>query len=368
MKLHLPVFGAVVMVMVFTLMTFGVGASPVQQEEAPSDNVSTFATDLIYPRGLKFGMDGNLYVAEAGSGGDTESMGTCADMTSMFAPYQTGMTARVSMIDGEGARTTVAENLPSAQDQFGDVLGAHDVVFLDDSLYVLVSGGGCSRGLEDFPASVVHVNDDGSTEIIADLSAYFPANPTAAAAEEDYEPDGAAYSMLAHEGNLYVVNANHAALEEVSLDGSIRRVLDLSATEGHVTPTASTLHDGDLYVGTLGKFPIEQGASTVYRVSLDGTYEAYVSGLTAVLGLAFDEQGRLYILETSTVDGELPVAGSGRVVRYSEGGDLEEIASGLSFPSGMTLGPDGALYVSHYGYGGDPSAGEIVRIEISESA
>src|SRR5690606_9564643 len=105
--------------------------------------------------------------------------------------YQIGLTARVSMIDAAGSRTTVADNLPSAQDQFGDVLGVHDVAFIDGTLYVLVSGGGCSRGLDDFPASVVRVNEDGTADIIADLSTYFATNPTAAAAEEDYEPDGA---------------------------------------------------------------------------------------------------------------------------------------------------------------------------------
>jgi glucose/arabinose dehydrogenase len=336
-----------------------------QASETLSENVEVFATGLIYPRGLKFGADGNLYVAEAGSGGDTESMGTCEGITSMFAPYQIGMTARVSVIAPMGNRVTAADNLPSAQDHYGDVLGVHDIAFIDDTLYALVSGGGCSRGLADFPASVIRVNEDGTTDIVADLSTYFANNPTAAAAEEDYEPDGAAYAMVAHEGKLYVVNANHAAFEEISLDGSVRRVADLSASEGHVTPTAAIFHNGDFYIGTLGKFPIEQGASKVYRVGLDGSIEDYALGLTAVLGVAFDDQDRLYVLETSTVDGELPVAGSGRVVRYVGDDEPEVLVTGLTFPTGMTFASDGLLYVSHHGYGGDPAAGEILRINVN---
>jgi hypothetical protein len=170
--------------------------------EAPSANVSTFATGLVYPRGLEFGPDGNLYVAEAGPSGETETMGTCEGYTSMFAPYHIGMTARVSRISSDGTRTTVADNLPSARDQFGDVLGVNDVAFIDDTLYALVMGGGCSRGFDDFPASIVRVNPDGATTIVADLSAFFTANPTAAPKEEDWEPDGAAYSMSYYSATL----------------------------------------------------------------------------------------------------------------------------------------------------------------------
>jgi hypothetical protein len=34
----------------------------------------------------------------------------------------------------------------------------------------------------------------------------------------------------------------------------------------------------------------------------------------------------------------------------------------------MAFGPDGMLYVAHYGYGGDPSKGEILRIDVSQPA
>jgi hypothetical protein len=56
------------------------------------------------------------------------------------------------------------------------------------------------------------------------------------------------------------------------------------------------------------------------------------------------------------------------VVRLTDGGALEEIATGLSFPIGMTFGPDGDLYVSNFGYGGDPTAGEVVRIDVDVAA
>jgi glucose/arabinose dehydrogenase len=87
-------------------------------------------------------------------------------------------------------------------------------------------------------------------------------------------------------------------------------------------------------------------------------------GLTAVLGLAFDRHDRLYALESTTVDNDFPQPGTGRVVRVGGDGRLHPVATGLSFPTGMAAGPDGHLYVAEHGYGGDPSAGRILRIRL----
>jgi hypothetical protein len=330
-----------------------------------SGNVSVYAADLIYPRGLEFDADGNLYVAESGNGGDEESMGTCEDYTSPFAPYHPGMTARVTMVAADGTQTVVADGLPSARDQYGDVLGVTDVAFIDGTLYALNAGGGCSRGIDELPSGVYQVNEDATSEVIGDLSAFYTANPSAAPLDDDYEPDGAANAMVAYDGKLYVVNANHAALDEVSLDGTVRRVLDISETEGHVTPAALTVYDGNFYIGTLGVFPIAVGTSVVYQVTPEGELSVYAEGLTMVIALAFDDEGQLYVLESSTIDGEFPMPGAGRVVRVAEDGTLEVVATGLSFPTGMTFGADGYLYVSNFGYGGDPTLGEVVRIDVN---
>lgn len=327
--------------------------------------VEVLATGLVYPRGLDFGHGGQLYVAEAGPGGDTVTPGTCPGYTSPFEPYHSALTARISRIDRAGHRTTVAGGLPSARDRFGDVLGAADVEVRGRTVYALVAGGGCSRGLEDTPSGVWRLNRDRSWTVVADFSRFLADNPTAAPPDDDFEPDGAVYGMVGAGRRLIVLEANHGELDKVDpASGRIRRVLDISATRPHITPTALARRGGHLYVGNLGSFPIQRGASVIVRVTLDGRHQRVVAtGLTAVLGLAFDRHGRLYALETTTVDNDFPQPQTGRVVRVT-GHGLVPVATGLSFPTAMAFGPDGHLYVSEHGYGPDPTAGRILRIRL----
>src|SRR5450755_4336960 len=117
--------------------------------------MSVITTGLNHPRGLKFGPDGNLYVAEAGTG-PTELCSTqscTALQPNVFSPYfgcPTG--GRISRINpSSGSRVTVVENLPTSvgtntDGTQADFFGPADVGFIGNKLYVLQAGAGCGHG------------------------------------------------------------------------------------------------------------------------------------------------------------------------------------------------------------------------------
>src|SRR5215468_8623889 len=99
---------------------------------------TVFATGLRFPRGLKFGPDGRLYVAESGLGGEDTTVGLC-DQDPNFGPFKSGPTSRVSIFDIHGNRTGVVDGLPSSIDIFGETFGAADVAFIGKTLYIVTN-------------------------------------------------------------------------------------------------------------------------------------------------------------------------------------------------------------------------------------
>ena len=205
--------------------------------------------------------------------------------------------------------------------------------------------------------------------MVADLSSFQKAHPVAHPEEDDFEPDGTWYGMVEARGALYAVEPNHGEIAVISpQSGEIRRLIDISASQGHIVPTAIAYHRGAFYVGNLNPFPIVAGSSKIYKITMDGHISIVVEGLTTVLGVTFDSLGRMYVLENTTGN-PFPTPGTGRVVRIKASGELEIIATGLFLPTGMAFGPDGALYVSNVGFGPPPvGLGTILKIQLGDSS
>jgi len=356
------------------------GVAARAQAPGLSSNATVFASGLNNPRGLTFGPDGNLYLAEAGLGGSASTVGSCTQVIPPVGPYSGGFSSAISRIDGtSGTVTRIVTGLPSDQTSAAigsDISGVADVAFIGSNLYGIEAGAGCSHGVAGTFNNVFRVNKDGSTKSIANLSAFIQANPDAHMNVGDFEPDGTWYGMVAAKGALYAVEPNHGEVDRVTIGGHVSRLIDVSAAafplglgapQGHIVPTAITFHDHNFYLTNLDVFdPGFQNQSRVFRITPDGRLETVAGGLNAALGVAFDGQGRLYALEAFTgFFAPAPfTVNSGMVVRLNDSGGWDTIASGLNFPTAMTFGPDGKLYVSNCGFGCPPGTGQVVRIDI----
>lgn len=328
------------------------------------------AQHLEAPRGLRFGPDGGLYVAEAGRGGSNSTVGQCPQVPGpVVGPYKGGSSARISRINVHNSTiSTVASGFPSTQDAMGDLIGVADVAFLDGTLYALVAGGGCSHGNPTSPSGIAKVDSHtGKWTLLADIGAWLKTHPANFESADDFEPDGTLYSLVAQYGVLYTVEPNHGQIIAVTPKGRITQVIDISASQGHIVPTSFAIREGVFYVGNLSLFPIDPQWARILTIShphpddlVDvppglspaAGYRVTSSkaGFTTVVAVDFGPDGLLYALELSDgPPGGFPTPTLGKVVRVLHSGAIEDVVTGLNVPTGMTFGPDGRLYVSDFG-------------------
>jgi hypothetical protein len=242
-----------------------------------------------------------------------------------------------------------------------------DIVFVDGQLYALLSGGGEDFGSIETPNGVYRVNEDGSTDLLANLSSWIGDLPPSTVAP-DYNSDGSLFDMEANEDGLLVSDAISGRLIKVGLDGTITQVADLS--EGHLVPTGVALApEGGAYVGFETAAPYVDGSSKVVQVAEDGTVTDAWTGLTMVTDIVLGPDEALYAAEMSTgnTDAEpFYQLGSGRIVRQTGPDSLEVVAEGLNLPVGLGFGPDGALYFSSPAFGADNGEGSVSRLVMTD--
>src|SRR5215211_4694202 len=323
------------------------------------------AAGLTNPRGMAWGTDGTLFVALAGTGGNTPGE------PPIELEFMGGPTASVVRIEA-GCPVAVADGLPSTRDVDGGVTGVADVAILGNQLYALEAAGGDLYGNPGTTSGVYQVNADGTTTLIAGTSAWLAANPPEAAGwtapPEGYPNPGNPFAMVGDDasGLLWVVDAINGLVFTVTPDGTLTLAANLS--QGHPVLTGIAVDPaGGIYVGNLTAAPYVNGTAKVRHVAPDGPVTDAITGLTAVTGVAVGTDGALYAIEMSTggtKDSPL-VPSSGRLVRQTEGTSFEDVVTGLMFPIGLRVGPEGALYIALPALKASDGSGQIVRVDLA---
>src|SRR5436189_2213036 len=267
------------------------------------------ATGLDNPRGLAFGPDGALYVAEAGRGGD----GPCVPGPFGEACY--GPSGGITRI-AHGRQERIVTGLSSfASPAGGLAFGAHDISFRPPggaharhgrlwrhggrhhraSAYVVV--GACFTPNETC-GRLLKLTGHGGWRTVADLNAFEVQNNPDGLHPGESDP----YAVLALRGEQIVADAAGNDLLRVSRDGqiSVLAVFPQRTVTGpggtpvmmDAVPTSVAVGpDGALYVAQLTGAPFPVGAARIYRLVPGGAPEVYAGGFTNVIDIAFARDG-----------------------------------------------------------------------------
>ncbi len=359
-------FGVGVILFAFLALVFLLAAGPT----AADTSWQTIASGLDNPRGITAGPDGELYVAEAGRGGD----GPCAAGPEGEVCF--GMTGAITKIH-DGTQTRVITGLPSlaAADGSG-ATGVHDLSLRgsDVAYFTLGLGGNLDYRAIFGPegATLGHLG-------VAKFSANFWRPLVDLAGYETAEnPDGAQidsnpYGIAPQGGKPVLVDAGGNSLLWIGHTPQTLAIFPVRFVPSpfnpndlfpmDAVPTAVDRGpDGAWYVSQLTGFPFPVGEANIYRVAPGQTPTVWATGFTNIIDIIFGPDGSLYVLEIAT-NSLLSGDPTGALIRIYPDGSREVIASeGLIMPGGVVIGTDGALYVTNCS-ACPAGAGEVVRIE-----
>ena len=371
-------------------------------------------------RGVSFGPDGSLYVAEPGIGGN----GNCQPSPStLFQPICAGNSGSLVKVASDGTKERILNNFESLAEQPTGNQGAgiQDVQFdSKGNAYLLTGFAGYpgNRDLETFklgtqspipqnqlasfpPSTADKVLNSpllaqlykvdlktGALNSIFDFAKY----------EITKNPDKGdvvtnPYDLAINGDSAYVVDGGGTTAYKINLDGSESQAIaipkniisksdlppGLQLPPGlleelpggkiaiQAVPTGGAIGpDGALYVGDYTGFPYPEGKSRIFRIGEDLKPEVFLDGFTHITDLTFDEKGDLLVLQfsdTSQLGGDITNL-PGSLIQVAPDGTrttLVAAGQGLDSADGIDIGPDGKIYITNRGVG--PRLGEVVRVD-----
>src|SRR5262245_9800833 len=203
------------------------GALAKRDDPVAVASVSVVMSNLNNPRGLAWGPEGGLYVAEAGTGAVTTNCVTIPRGNSCFSG--TGSISRL----WKGEQDRIVTGLPSTFTSGpNDMTGPHDISFQGrGNAYVTIGWAGPPAARAGLGAAgsnmgtLLRLTPNGAWSVDADISALEAAN-NPAGGPVDSNP----YGVLAEPGRQFVTDAGGNSVLEVRANGELSLVTTLPGT------------------------------------------------------------------------------------------------------------------------------------------
>ena len=358
--------------------------------------VSVVASGLNSPRHLAFGARGDLFVAEAGTGGSTTACFIGGEGPACWGP-----TGSVTKVDRWGRQSRIVEGLPSMSNtpNLDSAIGPHGITVLGKDTVVITNGGPTeprtldtqtriereTLAAQDKAANlfgrVLLIGGHGRPLPLADIYEFERrVNPDAATGNPEVDTNPVA---VIRDGHRFVVaDAGGNAIDTVDLFGRVRNLAvfpNVPKPNPFAPPGAPLIPmqavptsivegpDHFYYVSQLTGFPFPAGSANIFRVNpRTGTYTALFEdgkAFTNIMDLAFGRDGTLYVLEIDH-DSLIGPSTEGALFAIDRRGNRRRIelpAGTLPYPGGLALGDDG-IYVSINAR--SPGSGQVLRLRV----
>ena len=292
------------------------------QKAFSQPTVEVFATGFVNPIGIDIDSNGNLWVAEQGTG--------------------SGNTSKISVVTPNGQVYPFLVDLPSSIPAF-EPTGAQDV-FLDIDGKVLIA-----------QSKNTAVDTLEERILVVDPAGWVPGNPPLnrssivnkiqiGASLSDSNP----YKIeVGPNDDWFVIDAGgNCIFRRERSSGTISVFSTFSPVgQSEAVPTGLVYTGSNFYVSILTGLPIPIGAAKVYDVDLSGSKTISQDGLTALVDVAINPvDGAVYAIQHGEM-GPPWINSKGRLFRM-QNGVLDTLVSEMPRPAGMVFNSNGDLFIT----------------------
>lgn len=309
---------------------FATGCSKNPDDTPPVLTITTLATGFTSPNGIAINGDGNIWIADQGTGNND---------------------GKVWVITPAGAKSEAIIHMESVLTGT-ELDGPSHLLFSDGLLYIMGAKGKMYKadpaaftpGNPPLEASVLNLEDIGafvlSYPFIKNTHMTHPYGITRAPDGSFYITDAAANAVLRRSRTgVYTVVA------EVP---GIANPLPMGPPVVESVPTGVIVDDGRLLVTTLLGFPFPPGKALIYQITTSGQISVFQEGFTSLVDIV-KGGNKGHLVAEHGVFGQMGFSkNTGRLV-WANGTTITPFADTLNLPVGVVQANDQTWYVTSLG-------------------